>query len=401
MEKQEKFTGLFQKLLNNECSPEEVDQIVSWIAADKRNEAGKQLVFDQLSAQVSETEIDESIRQRLKDQLEAILLNSKPVYKGRLIGLKFWKYAAAILVLISVAGFYFLLNNQSKGQKAQDKTFATVMKNDILPGGNRAILTLANGSRIELDSLKKGMLAQQGSANVVQLNPGEISYYKSGDTADKKPIEIMYNTITTPRGGQYQVVLPDGSMVWLNAASSLKFPTVFEGNDRKVELTGEGYFEIAKNAAMPFKVSVNNTIVEVLGTHFNVNAYTDEAAMKTTLLEGAVKVYANGKTQLLKPGEQLSLKKNGLEKVFDNVNTEQVLAWKNGLFDFSDVELRTIGQQLSRWYQVDISFENNVPDKHISGIISRKNNISTVLQMLEFTAGIHSRIEGAKVVFYK
>jgi transmembrane sensor len=141
--------------------------------------------------------------------------------------------------------------------------------------------------------------------------------------------------------------------------------------------------------------------VEVLGTHFNINAYGDEAAMKTTLLEGSVKVLANEKTQVLKPGEQLTMKNNGFEQLLNNVNTEQVLAWKNGLFDFSDVDLRSIALQLSRWYQVDISFEGNIPDKHISGIISRKNNISTVLGMLEFTAGIHSRIDGAKVVFYK
>ncbi len=401
LENQDQFAVLFQKLLNNECLPEEVDNLVEWMASEKTDEASKQLIRDQLAVPVHSNEINEKVRQRLEIHLGAILKEDKPVSKSKVISIKFRKYAAAVLIVMMAGGAYFFIKKESIKEAVKTEAISSRFKNDILPGGNRAILTLANGRNIILDNVHNGTLAQQGNVDVVKLNPGEISYNKLNDLLDEKKSGIFYNTISTPRGGQFQVVLPDGSKVWLNAESSLHFPTAFTGNERKVELTGEGYFEIAKNADMPFKVNVNNAIVEVLGTHFNINAYGDETAMKTTLLEGSVKVLAYEKTQVLKPGEQLTMKNNGFEQLLNNVNTEQVLAWKNGLFDFSDVDLRSIALQLSRWYQVDISFEGNIPDKHISGIISRKNNISTILGMLEFTAGIHSRIDGAKVVFYK
>ncbi len=334
----------------------------------------------------------------MENRLEAIL-NQKADRKAKVLPLKFMRYAAAAGVIIAMlaSSIYFFRAKESGKQIAKSEHG---FKNDILPGGNRAILTLADGNQIALDSADNGMLARQGNTHVLKLDGGEISY-KVEDSLLTKSQEVFYNTIATPRGGQYQVVLPDGSKIWLNAESSLTFPTVFSGKERNVELTGEGYFEIAKNASKPFRVKVNDAVVEVLGTHFNINSYHEEPGLKTTLLEGSVKVINGEKTRLLLPGEQLTIKKNGLQILSDDVNIEQVLAWKNGLFDFSDVDLQSISQQLSRWYNVDIAFEGNIPPKHITGIISRKNQISAVLAMLEFTAGVHWKLEGSKVTFYQ
>jgi ferric-dicitrate binding protein FerR (iron transport regulator) len=211
------------------------------------------------------------------------------------------------------------------------------------------------------------------------------------------PTEVLYNTVSTPRGGQYQLTLSDGSKVWLNASSSLRFPTAFPGTERRVEITGEAYFEVAGNESKPFVVDIaGKGEVEVLGTQFNINAYEDEPAIKTTLLEGKVKVSESNGSQssVLKPGQQAQLA-NGI-RVMDNVDMEEIMAWKTGWFYFDRQELPAIMRQVSRWYDVDVRYEGRISKKSFSGIVGRDNDIKDVLKIME-NAGIRFRIEGSSI----
>jgi ferric-dicitrate binding protein FerR (iron transport regulator) len=291
-------------------------------------------------------------------------------------------------------------------QKTIKKVPATVAKNDVAPGGNKAVLTLSDGTQIVLDSAMNGVLSSQGNSKVLKLNSGQLAYTANGESlkgssvkggAEKGNRSLVYNTITTPRGGQYQLVLADGTKVWLNASSSLRYPVAFTGPERRVELSGEGYFEVVKNAAMPFRVRANDMDVDVLGTHFNVNAYADETAIKTTLLEGAVKVTSLVSSHILSPGQQAQLNKEGLLHIVSAVDLEEVVAWKEGYFQFNQADLKSIMRQISRWYDVDIRYEGEIPNRQFGGDISRTANVSEVLNILKMSQ-VHFRIEGRTIV---
>ncbi|WP_184549685.1 FecR family protein [Mucilaginibacter sp. FT3.2] len=298
--------------------------------------------------------------------------------------------AAAMMVFVGF-GAYSLFNsgknNINKKSLAKDKAKPT---HDVLPGGNKAVLTLANGKTITLDSAKNGLLASQGSAHIKKTRDGQLIYEDGKPGAADVAAEM--NTVSTPRGGQYQLVLNDGSKVWLNSASSLSFPAVFKGKTREVEITGEAYFEVAKNAKMPFRVKVNNTVVEVLGTHFNIMAYNDEAEMKTTLLEGSVKINNKQYSSLLKPGQQATLGQSGPIKVTDNPDVDDAVAWKEGIFQFRDAGLETIMRQAARWYDVQVSFTGKTPTKEFTGRISRNVKASELMGMLKYI-GVNFKIE--------
>jgi transmembrane sensor len=219
----------------------------------------------------------------------------------------------------------------------------------------------------------------------------------SYNTLKNKSSEVVYNTISTPRGGQYQLMLADGSKVWLNAASSLRFPASFVGKERKVELLGEAYFEVAKNAKMPFKVKVNGMEVEVLGTHFNINSYENESTIRTTLLEGSVKINKNNSSSLLKPGQQAQMNKAGEIKIINDADVEEAIAWKEGKFQFDRADIHDIMRQLTRWYDVDVEYKGTV-SSHFGGTISRDVNLSQVLNMLHLTGEVKFQVEDRKVV---
>ena len=272
------------------------------------------------------------------------------------------------------------------------KTEIKEMNHDVAPGGNRAVLTLANGSQIILDSAANGNLAQQGNTKIVKLDSGQLAYNSLNERSD----DVLYNTISTPRGGQYQIVLADGSKVWLNAASSLKFPTAFTGKERKVELTGEGYFEVAKNARMPFRVAVTGMTVEVLGTHFNINAYIDESTIKTTLLEGSVKVAKSDRQLVIKPGQQAELTPNAEFIIHNSIDVDEVMAWKNGLFNFNKADIKEIMRQAARWYDVDVVYEGNISGEKYIGKVARNTNLSEMMKILELN-GVKYRIDGRKI----
>jgi hypothetical protein len=261
----------------------------------------------------------------------------------------------------------------------------------IPPGKRGAMLTLADGKRVVLDSLGNGLVATQNGTQVILKN-GQLTY----DRSEKSNGAIAYNIMSTPKGRQFQVRLPDGTQVWLNAASSIKYPTIFAGKERLVEITGEAYFEVTKNAGKPFKVAINinnndQTIVEVLGTHFDINAYKDEAAVRTTLLEGSVKmIHGTDKVQL-QPGQQAQLRNT--EKILvKNADVEKVVAWKNGFFNFEGTGIEEVMRQLSRWYDIDVVYAKGVPDVEFVGKLSKNVPLSDLLNGLE-GFGIHFHIE--------
>lgn len=305
----------------------------------------------------------------------------------------YWQRWAAAALLLIVAGSAWLLATRTRKANKLPAAVTENIKKDVSPGGTKAMLTLANGNVIALDSSLKGTLAQQGDVNL-HVSPGMLKYDQNRQTSANS---IAYNILKTPKGGQYQLELPDGSKVWLNAASSLKFPTAFVGKERRVELSGEAYFEVARNAGQPFFVSVNNASIAVLGTSFNVMAYTDEAAMKTTLLEGAVKVSQANASSLLKPGEQSLLEPNGKMKVIEKADVSLAVAWKNGLTSFKSADIKTIMRQVERWYDVEVVYSGPIPARSFTGDIPRDANLSELLRLLEISR-IHFKMEQRKLI---
>jgi transmembrane sensor len=302
--------------------------------------------------------------------------------------------AAAIIVIIGTGTLWLIRGASHDVVKTSD---TERHQNDVSPGGSRAVLTLANGSVIILDSAANGELAKQGNATILKTANGQLAY----NLLNEKPTEAFYNTLATPRGGQYQLVLPDGSKVWLNAASSIRFPVAFTGGTRNVEITGEAYFEVAKDKAKPFHVKARGMEVEVLGTHFNINAYPDEPGIRTTLLEGSVKIVVDRQTQrrqqdmILLPGQQARVE-GGINLV-KKADIDQVMAWKNGLFNFNDADLQTVLRQLARWYDIDIKFEGNGPVRSFHGKITRDLNLSQVINLLQ-EVEVKFRIEGKTLI---
>ncbi|HKC36823.1 MAG TPA: FecR domain-containing protein, partial [Chitinophagaceae bacterium] len=358
---------LFRKYLDNECSPEEVKELLAHFNAPANELVLRNLILESLASdQPFATDVDNQWNKATEETYQRIIKLIE-IEKGRVVPIfrKTWfRVAAAAVLLIGSFIIYKFSGNNNSGKHEMVKI--DTQKQDLGPGGSKAVLTLADGSQIILDSAANGHLASQGNTKVIKMD-GQLAYNASSDL---RTTEVLYNTITTPRGGQYQIVLSDGSKVWLNAASSLRFPSTFVGNERKVELTGEGYFEVAKNATKPFKVNVaGKEEVLVLGTHFNINSYFDETTINTTLLEGKVKVTTIGSgvrtndPRLLSPGQQLQLNINGQITLNTNPDLDQVMAWKNGIFNFDNSDLQMVLRQISRWYGVDIIYEGRIPQR--------------------------------------
>jgi ferric-dicitrate binding protein FerR (iron transport regulator) len=326
-----------------------------------------------------------------------LAIEEPPAAPIRSIGRTKWWYAAAAVALIAGSLFAYKWNS-SKSNTQQLAIAVPKTTADILPGSDKAILTLDDGSAIVLDTTANGQLALNGShAKVIKSN-GQLAY----GTATEQSTETQYHTISTPRGGQYQLTLADGTKVWLNAASSLHFPTAFTSKERIVEVTGEAYFEVAQNAAMPFIVKINDGKPEpaeilVLGTSFNIDAYTDEQAERTTLLEGAVRMRRGDDGVLLKPGLQAQLNKQGEFKTASDVNIDEVMAWKNGFFQFEEANLETIMRQISRWYDLDVVIAKPLSNERYTGRVSRNLKLGDMLKVLELS-DLNVKIEGKKLI---
>ena len=308
---------------------------------------------------------------------------------------RFFSVAAAVIVFCALGLLFY------------PKEVIVVAKNkamvssDIAPGGNKAVLTLANGQKIILTDADNGTLAKQAGVQITKTADGQLVYTVLDDSHSGSKANNQFNTIETPKGGQYQVRLPDGSNVWLNAASALTYPLSFASEKpRKVDLTGEGYFEIAKDQSRPFIVKTSTQEVEVLGTHFNINSYTDEPAVKTTLIEGRVKVSViDGKDKILKPGQQSAL--TGSNMQITNIDPELAVAWKNSQFVFESDDIRYIMRMVSRWYNVEVEYVGPVPDSKFGGAVSRFENVSEVLKSLESTGRVKFKIEGKRIIVTK
>jgi len=306
--------------------------------------------------------------------------------------------AAAVIFFVLGTGVWWIFFRQpaSAPRTAQSAKSADVPA----PAVNRATITLGSGRKVYLDSAGNGALAQQGGARVVKLASGQVAYETSAAALANG--ELVYNTLTNPRGSQaVSLTLTDGTKVWLNAASSLRYPVAFTGSDRIVEITGEAYFEVAQDKNKPFRVKRGNTTVEVLGTHFNINAYDDEPTTNTTLLQGSVKVNSqlSGSTKfvILQPGQQAQLSRTDRLDKIDKVDMDAVVAWKNGTFQFKGASMQTVMRQLSRWYNVEISYEGAIPEHRFVGKVGRDYNLSEVLAVLE-ASDVHFKIEGQRII---
>ncbi|WP_159452659.1 FecR family protein [Pedobacter nyackensis] len=389
--------GLFAKYMRDDCTTAEIRLLMQ-----NFNEVGNEAELKQViaaemekdTAVVDDAELDARM-QHIYSQLKPNLSPDAEIEKASRPLSGYFKYsiAAAVLIVVS-AVFYFYINSGTTNQKGLT---AQHQGNDVQPGGNKAILTLADGSKVSLTDADNGELARQAGMVVTKTKDGQLVYEVSDDMAGTT--EVVYNTISTPAGGQYQINLPDGTTVWLNALSSLKYPIAFKDAVRKVVLTGEGYFEVAKNQRQPFVVSTNGAgkaqDVTVLGTHFNINSYQNEGVTKTTLLEGSVKVASSSRDHvMLNPGQQ-SILKNTFKVV--EIDATQFIDWRNGNFVFNDESIESIMRKLERWYDVDVVYQGKIPDVDFGGEISRSKKLSEVLKVLETTRTVHFKIEGRRV----
>ncbi|MFT3749579.1 MAG: DUF4974 domain-containing protein [Agriterribacter sp.] len=313
--------------------------------------------------------------------------------------------AASVLILFIVGGWYY--TNKRKEKPEMVKTEKETMPREVMPGTNKAVLTLADGGTVELNDAANGVLASQGNTEI-RKQGSELVYDQQNNTTIKIP---AFNMLTTPRGGQYNLVLPDGTRVWLNAASSIKYPVAFTADTRMVEVKGEVYFEVAQlnngGKKIPFQVKVfaengeAKGLVEVMGTHFNINAYSEESTVNTTLLEGRVKVSTAaypGENIVLTVAQQarISNDKSSI-KVLNNVNTEEVVAWKNGLFMMKKADIPVVLRQLARWYDVDIVYSNGMPEGKITGDIPRNMPLTEVLKVMQLS-GVKCKAENRKII---
>lgn len=359
---------LIEKYKLGICTPDEKLIIESWFHHLGENE-------------ISEFTEDELVAAR--GRLHTNMLELTKSFSSSSVWIRYLS-AAAILIFVSFSIFFFLERPSTTSNTDANKAI-----NDIKPGRNKAVLTLADGKKISLNDTKNGKISEQYGIKVIKTADGQLIYSLS-DPEDLSHAN-SYNTIETPMGGQYQVNLPDGSKVWLNSASSLRYPIKFVGSDRNVEITGEVYFEVAKKTGMPFKVKVADQVIEVLGTHFNVMAYPDELSINTTLVEGSVKIFSGKNSAIISPGQQSKVNQSEIKVL--NVDVNDFTAWKDGFFVFKNENIESMMRKISRWYNVEIIYQGDITHKSFGGIISRSRNISEVLKILELTGSLHFEIE--------
>jgi transmembrane sensor len=340
---------------------------------------GVELAADQFNKTDTKSQIFENISARIEKKK-----NEKKPFKLKLVYMLFFK--AAVIVMVLLAGTYVYLKQTE--HPALTASFKS-KKSKIIPGGDNAVLLLADGSQVILNKASDGQIADQPGVKVVKTKSGELIYRFAKNIA---PQSVAINTVITPRGGQYHLILVDGTEVWLNAASSIKFPTAFNGNDRRVEVRGEVYFEVAKNKSKPFIVHTDQSDIKVLGTHFNVNAYDDEEVQRTTLLEGSVEIKRGNQKMLLIPRQQANIDgKSNTIKIKEIEDLDAIIAWKNGYFQFEKSDVQSVMRQVSRWYNTDVGYNGTIPTKQYTGKIPRSVNVAKLIEMLSYS-GIHCEV---------
>ena len=380
---------LIAKSISKDLSEEETKVLLQWIEASEENLR----LYQDL---ISEASLSEELAilttfnpsEDWQKLAKKTIQSSIPIQKNWQFSRKFWLSSAAIFLIVCF-GALQLWKLQTKDTDTNH--FTARLKNDIPPGGNKATLQLGDGTVVVLNDANNGFQSKQQNVKLLVQN-GEITYQSIG-----KQSHLIYNTVTTPKGGQFKLVLNDGTKVWLNAASSIKFPMAFSGKERLVELTGEGYFEVAHDTSKPFKVVLPNIgQVDAIGTTFNINAYIEENILKTTLLEGKVKVAFGQKTDYLNPGQQAQFFQNGQFHIMNQVALEEVVAWKNGQFIFKQMNVEDIMRQISRWYEIEVIYHGAVSKETFSGIVNRNSNLMEVLKIME-EGGVRFKIDGKKI----
>lgn len=406
---------LIIKHLQETITAEEAQTLQQWIAANQKN----RFLFDKLTnsdwlqQEVNDHAVSEA---RIKERVFAALpeLQDTTTESPKRGWIRWMSVAAAVLIVVSIGWYVWQGKTKPEIVAAHQTPVATV----IPAGGNKATLTLADGTVIDLDKAGNGTIATEGKTTVNKKEDGQLEYKSA--TSTKQGV-ITYNMLTTPRGGQYQLLLPDGSKVWLNAASSIKYPTAFAGNERRVEITGEAYFEITHDAVRPFKVMIypadggpgRGGEVEVLGTHFNINAYGDEQTIVTTLLEGKIKitpvevvnkvvtathpVNTARAYKVINPGEEAQINNKADITIRKNVDTESAVAWMKGFFDFHNASLKTVMKQVSRWYSVDVEYTKAMPEQTFEGNIDRNIPLNELLELLQQYGSAKFKIEGRTI----
>ncbi len=392
---EQRLQELIDRYISDRCSPEEM-QLLATLISEGNEEVMSKIMDRQLELSKATAEdfpgVTEKITAAILERISSSKEHHTPVVamrQGRTW--KRWAAAAAILVAIST-GVYFWQERAAK----PDHTIAEqpAAPAVIEPGKDGAILTLTDGRTMILDSLGNGVLTTQSGSKVI-LENGQLSYNNSGNIST----EIAFNTITTPKGRQFRLQLEDGTKVWLNAASSLKYPAAFTGNDRRVEITGEAYFEVARDRKRPFHVKLNDdTEIEVLGTQFNVNSYSNEASINTTLLEGSVQINNRNSKTLIVPGQQAQVFAGAdVVKVLNAVNMGKITAWKDGVFNFENASLFEVMRQLERWYDIEVEYDKGVQNYEFFGKMGRDLSLQEVLRGLEMNE-VNFKVEGRKIV---
>ena len=397
---------LFRQYLNQELSADENQELMQLLQQQSNDGAVKEWLDGLWNNLTIENRLSESKANALFNAILAADRNVSVQTAQRPVRRLFTPSriaAAAVLVLCICASTWYFFLKKPAPSTVQSNEPAHII-NDIPPGTNNAVLVLADGRRILLDSAASGVLAQQGTTSI-RKSGGQVVYDAHPETRNSKP--ETFNTLTTARGNQYQLLLPDGSKVWLNAESSVRFPVAFHGAARRVEITGEVFFDVVHNAEMPFSVLANGVEVQDLGTQFNVNAYGNEEGVKTTVVEGKVKVQApSSKPQapsqntsaIVTPGQQAQVSDNGTMKLVKDADVDAAVAWKNGQFMFAGNSIQSVMRQLERWYDVEVSYAPNVSKEEYIGTITRFSNISAVLNMLERTGTVRFEVKGRRVL---
>jgi ferric-dicitrate binding protein FerR (iron transport regulator) len=398
MTNEAQIQGLLQRYMQNSSTPQETEQLLQLIANTTDPELWQRLVNNVAAGQPVMPPADPAVWAPFVQNIVTLARSAeneftptadlKPAASDLpavelLHGVHFlrtaWFRYAAVLLLIAGTATFLYLRHQPQEQAAQ---IQSTKQPDILPGGNKAILTLSDGNTIILDSAANGSLASQGNMQIIKLNAGSLAYKQGGAASSSVTGEVLYNTISTPKGGQYQIALPDGSKVWLNAASSITYPTCFTGPLRKVKISGEAYFEVAKAPDQPFIVQTYQDEIRVLGTSFNVNSYKDEPGIKTSLVEGRVRI----NEQVLQPGEAYFKGK------IIKTNIEQDIAWKNSVFNFNKTDLPAVLRQISRWYDIEVLYSGMIPQEMYQGKLSKDLTLTEVLRILK-TVGITFQVK--------
>lgn len=386
---------LIKRQMDGSISAEDQYVLDQWL---ERNEHNKQLfknITNPATLQEGLFELEKYDTEASAEGLfgEAGLLFPPPYKKNRGRGkqIKIYRWMAAACFIAIFAGMtYFILEGHKQTTIVQTGSQAN---ETIVPGSSKAVLTLADGSMVVLDSAMNTNLSQRGKNDILKVQRGQL-VYKSMPAAK----QLTYNKISIPRGGEFRLVLSDGTKVWLNSASSIRYPVAFAGKERRVELDGEAYFEVTHNASKPFKVAVNGTEIQVLGTHFNINAYKEEPGLRATLLEGSIKLLTStGRSVIIKPGQQAEVDDDNHIKVNDHVDIQQVVAWQKGLFEFDNTPLTVIMGQISRWYNVDVVYEGQPGKETFGGGINKRQPLSTVLKLLEAN-GVQFKLEGRTLI---